>query len=152
MNVAQYLTGRHASFQVVPHPETFTAQKMARALHVPGKNVAKTVLLRANGSYRFFIAVVPATKSVDLAKASEALGGSVIHLGTEREVRDFCPDCEVGVLPPFGSQYALQTLLDESLLGNEEVLFEGNTHHEAIRMKLADFIAVEHPRVVSIAR
>ena len=36
-----------------------------------------------------------------------------------------------GVLPPFGSQIGLRTLLDESLLEEREIVFEGNAGHVA---------------------
>ena len=62
-----------------------------------------------------------------------------------------CPDCEIGALPPFGSQYGLKTVVDESLLADEHIVFEGNTHAEAIRMRLDDFRNLEHPLVLPIS-
>ena len=66
-------------------------------------------------------------------------------MATEKEVTERCPDCEAGALPPFGSQYNMTTIFDESLADDEEIVFEGTTHHESIRMRLEDFKAVEHP-------
>ena len=54
-------------------------------------------------------------------------------------------DCELGALPPFGSQYGVRTLMDRMLLEDEEIVFEGNTHHEAIRMRHKDYASLEHP-------
>ena len=111
---------------------------MAQALHVHGQDVAKTVLLRANGGYRYIVAVLPPTKRIDLELAAGALGGSKLELATELEIAEHCPDCEIGALPPFGSQYGMKTLVDESLCEDGEIVFEGNTHEEAIRMKFTE--------------
>jgi Ala-tRNA(Pro) deacylase len=130
---------------------TYDAQRLAQTLHIPGREVAKTVLLRANGGYRYLVAVLPATKNIDFEKASAALGGSKLRLATETEVSEHCPDCEVGVLPPFGSQYGMVTLVDESLTKDEEIVFAGNTHRNAIRMRFADFRRIEEPLIVDLA-
>jgi Ala-tRNA(Pro) deacylase len=152
MNVAEFLAEKQVHFQALPHRDTFDAQRLAHELHVPGGEVAKTVLLRANGGYTYFVAVLPASKSIDLDKASAALGGSHMQLATEIELSQRCPDCEFGVLPPFGSQYGIRTLVDESLTRDEEIVFEGNTHHEAIRMRFNDFCRLENPLIVQMAR
>jgi Ala-tRNA(Pro) deacylase len=87
-----------------------------------------------------------------LALASAALGGAKLQLATETDVASHCPDCEVGVLPPFGSQYAMTTIVDESLANDAEIVFDGNRHDEAIRMKFDDFRQIEEPLIVNFAR
>ena len=152
MRIEQFLRDKGVEFTVVPHQDTYDAQRMAQALHVPGREVAKTVLLRADSDFAHIVAVLPATKSIDLDRVSEALGGSKVELATEIEIAHHCPDCEMGVLPPFGSQYGMKTIVDTSLAEDEEIFFEGNTHHEAIRMKFADFRRIEQPLVFSFAQ
>jgi Ala-tRNA(Pro) deacylase len=152
MNVQNFLTQQNVPFDVLEHESAYDALRVAQALHVPGIEVAKTVLLRANHDDNFIVAVLPATCSIDLDQVSDALGGSMIELATESEVGEHCPDCELGALPPFGSQYDMQTVVDESLAVDEEIVFEGNTHQEAIRMKYQDFLQVERPMVLSFAR
>ena len=150
MNVTEFLTKQNVHFENLPHLAVYDAQHLAQTLHVPGREVAKTVLLRANGGYRYLVAVLPATKNINFAKASAALGGSKLRLATEQEVCEHCPDCEVGVLPPFGSQYGMVTLVDESLTKDKEIVFEGNTHRDAIRMKFEDFRRIEEPLIVDL--
>ncbi len=152
MKVTEFLKKRKVDFKLLPHPSTFDAQRLAQTLHVPGRVVAKTVLLRANGGYTYLVAVLPATKSIDFTRASAALGGSKLELATELEIASHCPECEMGVLPPFGSQYAMQTIVDESLTKDQEIVFEGDTHEEAIRMKFDDFRQIEEPLIVDFAR
>jgi Ala-tRNA(Pro) deacylase len=151
MIVEDYLKEANVEFDVIPHRETHDAQRMAQTLHVSGRDVAKTVLLRADGGYAYVVAVLPANKTIDFERASIALGHSKLDLASEIEMSNRCPDCELGVLPPFGSQYGMKTIVDESLAEEEEIVFEGNTHHEAIRIKFTDFCRLESPQITSFA-
>jgi Ala-tRNA(Pro) deacylase len=143
MNVQQFLNQRHVAFETLDHRPTYNAQRLAQVVHVPGNEVAKAVLLQADDGY--VLAVLPATRSVDLERAREAAGARTVELATEPECAECFPDCELGALPPFGSRYGLKTLVDRSLLEDEQIVFEGNTHHEAIRMKLRDYMELEKP-------
>ncbi len=151
MKTAEYLSHRHVNFELVPHQETFEAQRMAQTLHVRGRDVAKTVLLRASGGYKYVVAVLPANKSVDLKRARKLLNDDSLELATENEMAQCCPDCEVGVLPPFGSQFEMETIMDTSLTADDVIYFEGSTHHEAVRMKLGDYRHLEEPLVGAFA-
>ena len=145
MNVANFLEERDVVFELIPHRDTYDAQRMAATIHVSGHEVAKTVLLRVDDAY--VVAVLPSDRAVDFQRAAQVLGASKAALATEVEISQRCPDCEIGALPPFGSQYGMQTLVDESLAEDEEVVFEGNTHHEAFRVRFADFRRIEEPIV-----
>jgi Ala-tRNA(Pro) deacylase len=145
MNVQNYLRQQNVSFTAMPHQPTFDAQSLALAVHVPGQEVAKSVLLRSGREY--VLAVLPATHTVDLHGVRDLLGGGQVALATEAECGSHFADCELGALPPFGSEYGMRTIMDRSLLADEEIIFEGNTHREAIRMRTADFRSLEQPLV-----
>lgn len=151
MQVQLFLKERGVPFEVIQHPATYDALRMAHSTHTPGREVAKTVLLRADGGFTYIVAVLPATRTIDLRKVSQCLGGAEVHLATEHEIAEHCPDCEFGALPPFGSQYAMQTLVDESLTEDEAIVFEGNTHREAIRMRLDEFRRLEEPMIAAFS-
>ncbi len=129
-----------------------TAQYLAHELHVRGREVAKSVLLRANGDYTCVVAVLPANKNIDFGKASKLLGGAKVQLANEVEIAAHCPDCDFGVLPPFGSRYGMKTIVDASLAEDEEIWFEGNTHDEAIRMKFEEFCKLEQPLIAPFTK
>jgi Ala-tRNA(Pro) deacylase len=152
MNVQAFLTANDVHYDVLEHPPTGDAQHMAHVLHVPGSQVAKAVLLRANHGYRYVTAVIPATRQLDFEVASRSFGHSELRLASETEVSQVCPDCEAGVLLPFGSQYGVKTLVDSSLEKNEEIVFEGNRHVESIRMNFADFCRLESPLILPLTR
>ena len=72
---------------------------LAATIHVPGREVAKTVLLRADSGYAYVVAVLPADRAVDFERASQILGGSKLGLATEVEIARHCPDCVPGGRP-----------------------------------------------------
>lgn len=148
MNVAEFLTNKGVAFDEIPHADTYDAQHLAQELHVSGREVAKTVLLRMEQG-DFALVVLPASRDVDFKKAAEALGEGVA-LATEFEVSQAFPDCEVGAAPPFGVEYGLQTIVDVSLAEDEQIVFEGNTHHEAFRVNFEDYRRIEQPLVVDV--
>ena len=152
MKIQQYLRDKHVPFEVLMHRATYDSQHMAHELHVSGHDVAKTVLLRWEDPSQFAVAVLPASRRLDLGKAAEALGTTKAELADEVELKQKCPDCELGALPPFGSCYGMLTLADDSLSEHSEILFEANSHEESLRMDYLDFCQVEHPIVASITR
>ena len=152
MNVATFLNEKKCQFERIPHEPTYSAQRLAQELHVPGQEVAKTVLLRVDGSSQFIVAVLPASKSINFEKTSKLLSKGKVHLATEFEIAAHCPDCDFGVLPPFGSPYRMKTIVDSSLADDLNIVFEGNTYNEAVRMKFADFVQLEDPLVAPFAQ
>ncbi len=147
MKITDFLRQEKVDFDLLPHHDTYNAQTMAQTLHVSGHHVAKTVLLRADGGKGYLVAVLPASRAVDLELVSEMLGGRQIEVAGENEIAEHCADCELGALPPFGSYYGMMTIVDASLDEDYEILFEGNTHHETIRMRFDDFRRIERPIV-----
>ena len=120
---------------------------------MPGREVAKTVLLRtgADGGYQFVVAVLPANKEIDFQRAANLLRQDKVQLAAELEIASHCPDCDFGALPPFGSHYGMTTIVDSSLAKDKEIWFDGNTHKEAIHMKFDDFRRLEKPWVAAFA-
>jgi Ala-tRNA(Pro) deacylase len=107
-------------------------------------------MLRANHGAKHSVVVAPATKRVDLDCVSEALGGVDVELATESEMLKQCPGCEFGVVPVFGSHFGIKTMVDESVAKQDQIVIQGDTHEEAVRMRYRDFFALEQPRVASI--
>jgi Ala-tRNA(Pro) deacylase len=143
MCIREYLQAQRVPFEVLLHRPTPSATRLAQSVHVPGHRVAKAVLLRAGGG--FVLAVLPATHRIVLECLSEVLGIREIRIATEDEVEGVFTDCQRGALPPFGRLYGLATLVDASLAGEVDIVFEGNTRHEGVRMSYRDFEALEAP-------
>lgn len=137
-------------FKSLVHPEAYTAQEVAASMHVKGRELAKTVIVKTDG--RFVMAVLPAHGLVDFQKLKEVLGQKDVRLASEDEFRALFPDCETGAEPPFGNLYSVDTLVDESLTRDEEIYFNAGTHYEAVEMRYRDFEELVRPRVADFMK
>jgi Ala-tRNA(Pro) deacylase len=149
MRIDAFLSEQNVPFETLPHPPAYTAQQRAKYLHVPGSRVAKSVLL--HGPQGFFLAVLAAPRQIDTDRLSQELGGPV-RLANDGEIASVFRDCEWGVVPPFGTLYGLSAVVDDSLPPEAELVFEGHTHVEAVRMRCADFERLERSRRLRFAR
>ena len=59
-----FLDQHHIRYVVISHSKAFTAQGIAALAHISGKELAKTVVLKLDGSLA--MAVLPASYQVDL--------------------------------------------------------------------------------------
>lgn len=149
MRVDQFLIEQRVPFESILHAPAYTAVNRAKFLRVPGRQVAKSVLLHGPAGY--FLAVLPATRQVDTERLAEHLGGPV-RVAEEHEIARVFGDCEWGVASPFGSRYGLTTYLDESVPAQAAIVLEGNSHAEAIRISGGDFERLERPRRLRLAK
>ena len=149
MTIRDFLLARSIRFEVLLHAPSHSAAHLAGSVHVPGRSVAKSVLVRAGDA--FALAVLPSTHRIDLGRLAGALHVEEIRLATQEEVEAVFANCEPGELPPFGRLYDLTTVLDASLSGGSEIVFVGNTRHEGVRMRFKDYERIEEPRKARFA-
>ena len=147
--VKEYLDQQHVPYQHMVHRTAYTAQEVAAEEHIPGKMVAKTVIVRVDG--RFAMAVVPATVRVDLAALKSFLGAEEVRLANELEFTGLFADCDVGAMSPFGNLYGLPVYVEESLTRDPEIVFNAGTHQDTVHMKYEDFARLVQPRVFPFA-
>ncbi len=145
-----YLRESKVPFQVQHHAVAYTAQEVAAAEHVPGRMLAKVVMVLGDGELAMF--VLPAPARVDLDKAAAALDAKEARLAREEEFADRFPGCEVGAMPPFGNLYDLPVYADRSLAEDETIVFEAGTHTDTMSMKYADFERLAKPTLADFAR
>jgi Ala-tRNA(Pro) deacylase len=144
----RFLDEHGVDYEMTTHPRVVTAQQVAASEHISGWEVAKPVLLLADDE--LVMCVLPAPMQVDLDRASTALGAPC-RLATEDEFGDVFHDCELGAEPPFGSLYGIETYLDPTIEEDTEIVFRAGTHDTTMRMRVADYLAVEDPMVVDVA-
>ncbi|HVG01720.1 MAG TPA: YbaK/EbsC family protein [Nitrospira sp.] len=145
-----YLDREHVHYDVLPHPEAYRAALVAQTLRTSTKELAKVVVVKVEN--RFVMTVLPATWNVDFHRLREAFMTHRLRLATEDEIKNLFPDCDVGAMPPFGNLYGLHVYVDQSLTEDEEIIFQGGTHSEAIRMRYWDFAALVFPVVMEFHR
>ncbi|SPF43428.1 YbaK/prolyl-tRNA synthetase associated region [Candidatus Sulfotelmatobacter kueseliae] len=144
----EFLDSHNVKYLVVSHSVAYTAQGIAALVHLSGKKLAKTVMVRIDG--KLAMAVVPASFHVDLDLLRTAAGAQTVEIATEKEFRNAFPDCETGAMPPFGNLYGMAVYADASLGENEEITFNAGTHRELVRMAWADVVRLVNPKVVNL--
>ncbi|HUM03269.1 MAG TPA: YbaK/EbsC family protein [Thermoanaerobaculia bacterium] len=141
--LVHFLEQQHVPFVTIPHARAYTAQEIAASIHVPGQEVAKTVIVQADG--KLYMAVMPATRRADLVELKKALGVKKIRLATEAEFEGIFPECEVGAMPPFGNLYRIPVVVDESLKKDREIVFNAGSHTETVKMGFDEFVELVQP-------
>jgi Ala-tRNA(Pro) deacylase len=145
----EFLDQNNIKYLVISHSVAYTAQGIAALTHIPGKELAKTVMVMVDG--RLAMAVVPASCRLDLLKLKKYLGADTVELASESEFRDRFPDCDTGAMPPFGNLYGMDVFADESLVLDKEIAFNAGSHRELVRMTFADFRELVRPAILALA-
>ncbi len=148
-SLREYLDKNGVKYVVISHSTAFTAQGVASLAHIPGNELAKTVVIRLDGELA--MAVLPASFHVDLALLKNALQANTVELASEQEFKDRFPECDTGAMPPFGNLYGMKVLADERLLQDREIAFNACSHRELIRLAWEDFQRLAKPRVIRFA-
>ena len=149
-SLEDYLRENRIPFETQHHPRAVTAQEVAASEHVPGKMLAKTVMVLADRE--MVMLALPASYQVDLGKAATALGVKEARLAEEEEFEDTFPDCEIGAMPPFGNLYGVPVYVDETLAEDETIVFRSGTHTDTMSVSYADFERLVEPTIAEFAR
>ena len=148
VRLKEHLEKSGASYSMVSHMPARSSQYAAALLHISGKQVAKTVVLRA--AERVLLAVLPASCHINMEKLGQIVGAPV-KLVEERECNKLFPDCQPGAIPPFGELYGLPIYLDGSLAEDPEIVFSAGNLSDGIRMGNLDFVHLARPKVCAFA-
>jgi Ala-tRNA(Pro) deacylase len=144
----EFLDAEKVKYVAISHSPAYTAQEIAASAHVPGKELAKTVMVKLDG--RMAMAVLPASRKVDFAKLKDAAGAAEAELASEREFRDMFPGCEVGGMPPFGNLYDMDVYVSSQLAEDEEIAFNAGSHTELLKLAYRDFERLVRPKVAEM--
>ncbi len=138
------------SYEIFNHPLAYTAQEIAASQHVSGREMAKVVILKLDGS--FAMGVLPANKMISFERARIGLGIKEISLATEDEFARLFPEGEIGARPPFGELFDLPVYVDPALEKDETIVFNAGNHQQTVRLKYADFKRLVKPVGVPLTR
>jgi Ala-tRNA(Pro) deacylase len=146
----QYLQENGVPFEVMTHSQAYTMQEVAAALHVPGRQVAKVVMVLADQALTML--VLPAPDRLDFAKVRALLGAKKVSLAAEEDFEDRFPDCATGAMPPFGNLYDVPVYVDRSLAEESHMVFRVGTHRETMKVAYADYARLVKPVVGEFGR
>ncbi len=144
----QFLDDHDVKYVSISHSPAYTAQTIAAAAHIPGKELAKTVIVKIDD--KFAMAVLPASYRVHLGHLKAAVSADHVELATEAEIKSLFPDCEPGAMPPFGNLYDMDVYVAEQLTQDEEIAFNAGGHTELLRMSYKDFEKLVTPEITAL--
>jgi len=150
MNLQSLLDDMGVRYRVSHHPTVYTAQMLAETEHVPGRKVIKPVVVQADGE--FVMCALPANYRVDLGELKDQLQVDDVRIVEEPRLNELFPDCQLGAAPPIGRLYGMTTLMDESLVADDRVMFQAGTHEDAVTMSLAEYRRVALPEIAHFGR
>jgi Ala-tRNA(Pro) deacylase len=143
--IREYLDKNHVNYSIIQHTPAYTAPEVAANCHIPGKYLAKVVIIKIDG--KFAMVVEPAHQKVNLKSLRELTGSNRVELASEYEFKDHFPDCELGAMPPFGNLYDMDVYVAESLTLDDQIAFNACNHSELIKMSYHDFERLVHPHI-----
>ncbi len=144
--LAEFLNEHNIKYVTIRHSLAYTAQEIAASAHLPGKELAKTVMINIDG--KMAMAVLPASSKVNFETLKNAAGVKNAELASEEEFQRMFPDCEIGAMPPFGNLYGMEVFASETLAQDEEIAFNAGSHTELVRLAYKDFERLVSPRMV----
>ncbi len=144
----ELLDGSGVKYVAVSHSPAYTAQEVAASAHVPGKELAKTVIVKIDG--KMAMAVLPASYQLDMGLLKDAAGAKQVELASESDFKGLFPDCELGAMPPFGNLYGMEVYSAQSLAEDEQIAFAAGSHSELVRLAYKDFERLAKPKVFKL--
>lgn len=142
----EFLDSNDVRYVTISHSPAFTAQQIAACAHIPGKELAKTVMIKLDGELA--MVVMPAPTRADLDWLKSATGAVKVELAGESEFKDRFPGCEPGAMPPFGNLYGLRVYVVAELAEDDQIAFNAGSHTELIKMAYKDFEKLVEPQVI----
>ena len=139
----EFLDKEHVKYVTIGHSPAYTAQEIAALTHTPGKELAKTVIVKVDGELT--MVVLPASEKVRLNHLRQTLGTENVELASEDEFKGAFPDCETGAMPPFGNLYGMNVFVAQELREDNEIAFNAGSHDELIRLSYAEYERLVHP-------
>lgn len=146
--LTNYLDENNIKYVIVQHSKAFTAQEVAASAHIPGRQMAKPVMVNVDGDLKMI--VLPSTHDIDFDALKDTLSASEAELASEDDFENLFPDCKLGAMPPFGNLYDIDTLVSESLIGDVEIAFNAGSHKEVVKMDYSDFESLVKPQILPV--
>lgn len=144
-----FLDDNNVKYVSIIHSQAYTAQQTAESAHIPGKEMAKTVMVKIDNDLAML--VLPASEKADLDLVKGAIHADSVQLASEGEFKDLFPNCEIGAMPPFGNLYGIPVYVEESLTRDENIAFNAGSHTELIKLSYNDYNRLVKPKIVRIS-
>ncbi len=145
----QFLNDNHVKYITVNHSPAYTAREVAGSVFLPRRDFAKVIMVKIDG--RMAMAVLPASRRIDMDKLCEAAGATRVEIAEEDEFKSLFPACETGAMPPFGNLYDMDVWVDNLLVEDDDIFFNAGTHTQLMQMAFEDYRELVKPNTADFA-
>lgn len=146
--VREMLEKKGAHIEVLHHPPAYSGVAAARVIGMQPDEVLKAVVLDTHGGHA--LAVLPASRDIDMHHLRDAVGDAHVHLATENEILRDLPQYELGAVPPFGSLTGMTMYVDGEVLAHPSVAFAGGKQTVTLKGPTAEVFAGEAATVAPL--
>jgi Ala-tRNA(Pro) deacylase len=129
--VKWFLDVNRVRYEVVAHPQNPEADGASPAAIPPGK-IAKAVLLADDAGY--LMPILPEGRRLNLEKLRAELARD-LKPATSEDVLSLFFDCDAGSIPAAGAAYGIPAIVDDELVGVDDIYFQGGDREDLVHME-----------------
>lgn len=134
----KYLTAEKIAYDLIAHQPAMSATRVAEVCKISGDCLAKAVLLRSGDGY--LLAILPASHHICLSDGTlQKILGCDVDLASELELGQVFQDCVYGAVPAAAACYALDAIVDDSIVDQPEIYMEAGDHETLVHMSHMQF-------------
>ena len=134
--IIKFLDSNKVKYEIIKHRTVYTAFDKAATLRVPPKIIGKTLVIKLEKSPA--LVLIPANKNLDKQKLKKIAKAKSIDFIKEAWMKKNLKGIKIGVVPPFGNLWKLQTFLDRGLAQNQKIIINGGDYTFSIKIKAGD--------------
>lgn len=131
MTLQEYLDWEDLDYELIRHPYTNSSLHSAKATHIPGYQLAKSVVL--GDEHGYLLAIIPATNHIEFKFLQQQLNRN-FTLAPEDELTYMFDDCVEGAIPPIGDAYGYEAIVDNALTELPDIYFEAGSHTDLVHI------------------
>ncbi len=146
-----YLNDSKVEWRSIKHPPAYTAAEIAALAHIPGKELAKCVVVKIDG--KLAMVIEPSNVKLNLQALEQWFGTKQVELASEQEFKSAFPDCEPGAMPPlnlFNMNIYEDDTAEACFSQYGKIAFNAGTHTDLVEMNYWDFKKLVHPETIHL--
>lgn len=144
----EYLDRYKVKYFITYHSPAYTAMEVAAAAHIPGRKLAKSVMVRLDGELA--MVVIPAPQRLNFRKLAQKTACKDATLASEVDFQFAFPGCEMGAMPPFGNLWHVPVYVGSSLVQDDFISFNAGSHTEVMTLSFKDFMGLVEPTEIDV--
>jgi len=143
--ILSMLDSEGCRYELIKHPpmgETVAASRIrGHDLREAAKSLVLEAIDRTPERRRYYLAVVPGHKRVDLKFLKHVLGARRVQFASEEKARELT-GCVMGAVPPFTFHDDLSVVLDLTIAETERVIFNAGELDLSVAMLTQEYLRI----------